>query len=156
MNRTKTKIILTATSALVLGFCLFAVSFFGEKTDLYVKGHLTFTPEMAARAAGKSVIFITLFDQNAASPMPYAAFKTHTSGVTVETKIPFILTKNNVQLMPAAMNSKTLPTQFRVKARLDADGLAGPDSPGDLTGEKLQVPFGTQNLELVIDKAITE
>ena len=156
MNRKKTKIILIAASILVIGFCLVAATFFGEKTDLYVAGEVRFSPDMQARAAGKSTLFIILFDQESESSMPYAAYKTHVSDIKPQERVTFKLTKNNVQLMPAAMANKSLPAFFRVKARLDADGIAGPDSPGDLVGESKDIPYGAKDKTILIDHAITE
>ncbi len=45
-----------------------------------------------------------------------------------------------------------MPPQFRLKARLDADGAGGMDQPGDLVGEVSQVASGSRDVVITINR----
>ena len=48
--------------------------------------------------------------------------------------------------------NKPKPKTMRIKARLDVDGQAGRDQPGDIVGEATQVAYGSTNIAIELNK----
>ena len=47
-----------------------------------------------------------------------------------------------------------IPAKINLKAKLDKDGNAGHDTTGDIVGTIADVKKGTQNVTIVLDKAV--
>jgi hypothetical protein len=84
-------------------------------------------------------------------PMPFGAFRKSMTSAPGKDVYDFILTKDNIQAM---QDIGTWPNEIKLKARLDLDGAAGPDQPGDLVGELYPVTLGSKDLVLKIDRLI--
>jgi hypothetical protein len=82
-------------------------------------------------------------------PMPYGAMRdTFNSSDGI---YDFILTPERIQVMrPGA----PIPRYFRIKARLDQDGLGGKDQSGDLTGGIARLAAGSADVRVNINKAV--
>ena len=137
----------------ILGVIACAVLFVGhmaKSPQVLVNGEIFLEKSLVPQHPEKTVLFITLFDESQNSPRPYAAFK---SVVTPrEGKITgFTLTPQNVAMMDP---SAAIPQKFRVKARLDSQGLGGADKPGDLVGTIPSVQNGQRGMRLVINERI--
>jgi hypothetical protein len=88
-----------------------------------------------------------VFDENSKLPMPYGALRSEIN--SLEEKKEFFLSEHNLTVMnPAAPK----PQKLRIKARLEQSGQAGPDKPGDLTGESL-IDIGSETT-VIINKLI--
>ena len=123
----------------------------GETSHAFAKGRIIVDESLLAQAQGIGTLFIIASGQD--RPMPLGALRTLLSGELKSDLYEFILTKDNMQLMPGAMGGE-LPESFKLKARLDRDGSAGPDQPGDLVGEIAIVHKGQDGLELRINRVI--
>ena len=52
------------------------------------------------------------------------------------------------------MGEDEWPAQFKLKARLDQDGSAGPDQPGDIVGEVFPVTLGQSDIEIRLSRKV--
>lgn len=110
----------------------------GEKSPFFVEGTVDLDPALSNDIAGIQTMFITVFDEDSPMPMPYGAMKEHLS-TDFKPGAEFKVTKETLMIMnPDAPT----PKRLRVKVRLDKDGVAGPDQPGDLVGQQEHVAFG--------------
>ena len=105
--------------------------------------------KLVDKAAKIRVLFITLYDAAAAGPRPYGAFKVDLDKDAKGLVYKGTLDTTNVMVMGGG----DLPAKLRVKAKLDKDGSAGPDAPGDLIGIVDGVAVGSKTV-VTIDKAI--
>ena len=134
----------------IIGLSILFVTQKAQKPEIFLSGEIHLSMELGESEAQNKTLFITLFDEKSKSPMPYAAFKT-----TVSRKpgklLSFALTPQNIRIMnPEAER----PTRFRVKARLDIMGTAGPDKEGDLIGEVFSVNKGQEGVLIVINRRV--
>lgn len=122
----------------------------GEKSPVYVSGEIYLPESLRADAAGVETLFVIVYDEASPMPMPFGAQKEKVP-VDLSKPIPFLVTKEALR----TMNPDAPPPQtMRVKVRIDKDGVAGPDQPGDLAGEVTGVAFGTQNQKIEILKKV--
>lgn len=147
------KIVLWSSLVLVVMIAIaIATAFnFGEKSPIYASGTITLPDELVSKAAGVRTLFITIFDANAPRPMPYGAMRETLQTPPQGQFFSFLITPERIQVMNP---SAPIPKSFRIKARLDQDGQGGMDQSGDLTGEVDGVPFGAQNVNIVIRQEI--
>ena len=126
----------------------------GEKSAIYVSGRVLLDPALVEKADGIRTLYLILYDADSTVPMPYGAVRERLSESMREgSGYNFLITKEKIQTMrPDAQHFP--PKNLRVKARLDKDGRAGRDQPGDLTGMVGQVPLGTTDVELKISQYI--
>lgn len=100
-------------------------------------------------SAGIRTLFITIYDQESKMPMPYGAMKVEldkdAKGVVYKGK----LDTSNIMVMGGG----DAPKKLRIKAKLDKDGSAGADAPGDVIGIAEGVAAGAK-VTIKIDKAI--
>ncbi len=100
-------------------------------------------------SAGIRTLFITIYDQESKMPMPYGAMKVEldkdAKGVVYKGK----LDTSNIMVMGGG----AAPKKLRIKAKLDKDGSAGADAPGDVVGIAEGVAAGSK-VTIKIDKAI--
>ncbi len=122
----------------------------GETSHAYAKGKVVLAPELEEQAKGIHTLFIIMAGPD--RPMPLGAQRKTLGGDAKGTVYEFVLTKDSMQMM--AMGGGEIPEPFKLKARLDVDGTAGPDQPGDLVGEVTAVKLGAEGVEIVIDRAI--
>ena len=135
----------TVVLALAVIAAVFTAIYTGEKSKIIVAGKIKIAPHLQAKAQNIRTLYIVLRNAQATSPMPYGAYVDRTGNHT------FILTKDNVQLMG---NAEAEPTSLNIKARLDADGQAGIDQPGDLVGELKNIALGSTDVLINISKEI--
>jgi hypothetical protein len=99
--------------------------------------------------AGIRTMFLIVYDADSSMPMPYGALKVD---LTADAKGVFYkgaLTSQNITVMGGG----DVPKNLRIKARLDKDGSAGRDEPGDLVGIADKVSPGSK-VNITINKAI--
>ncbi len=149
--KNKKFVTILAGIVIFLGIIYAAVNF-AEKPSIVVKVVPSLSTEVKSMATHHSVIYVTLFDET--TPMPYAAMREVIS-VGSEGKLRDILvTEEKIQVMNP---SRPRPSSMRVKVRLDADGSAGPDQPGDITGETRGITWGQEEqAQVLLDKFIVE
>jgi hypothetical protein len=136
-----------------IGFGLFQAMQMGEKSPIIAEGTIELSPELDDYALNAETLFITIFDAQSESPMPYGAIKERiTPGVTGEF-FKFLLTKEKMMMMGAAQGGE-MPKNLRIKARLDNDGMGGQDQPGDIVGSVSNVPFGATGVKIVLDELV--
>lgn len=106
--------------------------------------------KLAEKASvGIRTLYIILYNAQSAAPMPYGALKVDLDKDPKGSVFKGTLDSSNVMMMSGG----PLPESLKIKARLDKDGSAGKDSPGDLVGLAEQVKLGS-DVSIVIDKAI--
>lgn len=123
----------------------------GETSHAFAKGKVVLAPELAEQAKGVHTLFIIMAGPD--RPMPLGALRKKLDADAQGTVYEFVLTRDNMQLMGMA-EGQPPPEPFKLKARLDVDGAAGPDQPGDLVGEVTGIRLGTEGVEIVINRAI--
>lgn len=142
---------------LVIGLAIGTAGQMGETNHAYAKGRIVLDPRLLTQAQGIETLFIIASGPD--RPMPLGALRKVLGSANIKADLyEFVLTKDNMQLMGGGMGGggpgPDLPETFKLKARLDRDGVAGPDQPGDLVGEIAVVRRGQDDLELRIDRAI--
>ena len=115
-------------------------------TDIEVK--IT-DAKLEKKSAGIRTLYITLYDEASQMPMPYGAAKISLEKDATGTVYKGKLDSSNIVVMGQGGSPKSL----RIKAKLDKDGSAGPDSQGDLVGVVTGVKLGDKST-VTIDKAI--
>lgn len=101
------------------------------------------------KAAGIRTLYITLYDEASQAPMPYGAMK-----VALEKDATGVVYKGKLdQANVMVMGGGDMPKKLRIKAKLDKDGSAGPDSAGDIVGIATGVEAGGKTA-ITIDKAL--
>src|SRR5690242_19219600 len=150
MNMKRFKWIGLVILLLVVAAGIYSAMETGEKSPVFVSGTIEVAPNLTGDAQGVGTMFVILFDEGSAMPMPFGAMKEHLpSGLSKP--IPFLVTKESLQRMnPDA----PLPKSLRVKVRFDKDGVAGPDQPGDLVGSLTEVAFGERKAQIKVDQRI--
>ena len=98
---------------------------------------------------GLRTLYIIVYDSQSSMPMPYGALKIDLSKDPQGTVYKGSLNSNNINVMSGG----PLPETLRIKARLDRDGSAGKDSPGDVVGTIEGVKKGS-SVKIKIDKEI--
>jgi hypothetical protein len=121
----------------------------GKTSHAYARGQIVVAPELAQVAQGIQTLFVIV--SGTEMPMPYAAVRRTLKTSLADEPYRLILTDENVQKM---REMELWPAQFKLKARLDRDGVAGPDQPGDLVGEVPLVNAGDQNVVITIDRVV--
>jgi hypothetical protein len=125
----------------------------GETSHAFAKGRVILDDSLKEQAKGIRTLFIIARGPD--RPMPIGALKTTLRGDPEGDVYDFVLTKDNMQLMGAAMGgSSAFPEQFTLKARLDTQGVGGMDKPGDLTGEVNGVHLGQEGVEIRINHRV--
>ena len=99
--------------------------------------------------AGIRTLYVILYNADSPMPMPYGAMKVDLKEDAKGSFYKGDLTSANVQ----AMGGGPVPKNLRVKARLDKDGSAGKDQPGDLVGTADKIKLG-EKVKITINTAI--
>lgn len=134
----------------IIGIALYSAIDQGEKSPIFAAGTVELTPELQGDAVGIQTMFVTVFDEESPMPMPYGAMKENLGSDFNQTQT-FLITKEKLMVMnPDAPQ----PKKLRVKVRLDKDGIAGPDQPGDLVGIVEHVNFGERNTAVKISQKV--
>ena len=144
--------LLLAALTLVIAACIGAAFFFGETSPVIAEGKIILKPDLEAQAQGMRTVYIVVKDPSSPMPMPYGAMATTISSDPKGTVMTFKLTKDNLRVMNAAAEH---PAKITVKARLDMDGMGGPDTPGDISGVVESVDWGSQGLTITLDNLVT-
>ena len=150
----KIALIGTLLIGLVAVISLVAAMNFGEKSSIYVSGEVKIPSSFSGKVGNIETLFVVVYDQDSPMPMPYGAMKLRLGDqVTAGQSVPFFITKERIMTM---RENQPPPRRMRVKARLDRDGVAGRDQPGDLTGEVTDILLGTSGVTIEIDKLIAD
>ncbi len=120
----------------------------GETSHAYARGKVVLSDDLTEKAKGIETLFIIASGMD--RPMPLGALKKTLRGDAKGEVYEFVLTNESMMRMDP---NGAFPEQFKLKARLDRDGTAGPDQPGDLVGEVNPVHLG-DDIVIRIDRAI--
>jgi hypothetical protein len=134
---------------LIIGIAIFFAGQMGEKEKFYAKGTVVLADDLKDAAKEIETLFIVVSDVNRPRP-PYGAAKRRIDKGSSGTILEFVLTNDNIQ----KMQEIPWPAQFKLKVRLDRDGMGGMDQPGDLVGELTNLKPGADNLEIRISQKI--
>jgi len=123
----------------------------GEKSLAFARGTVMLSDDLNSEAGNAQTLFLILRDPDSQIPMPYGAAKFRVNPGQGGKLLDFVLTKEVVQVMSPNL---PVPQRLNIKARLDQDGAGGMDQSGDLVGETVNIPLGSGNVEIVINKKI--
>lgn len=130
----------------------------GEASPVYASGKIALDESLADKAKGIRILYLVVYDADSPMPMPYGAMKERLEEDAVSGEFfDFMITKEKLQVMMARDDPMAMaahPKNIRVKVRLDKDGLAGMDQPGDLTGSTGPMAFGAENVTIKIDQYV--
>ena len=117
---------------------------------LIAEGKVTLAKTLTDKAKGIRTLFISVYDAASTMPMPYGASKAEITKDAAGEFYTFKITRDNLMIMAG---EATPPTKINLKFKLDKDGGAGRDAPGDLVGEVKGVQWGSKGIAVAIDKA---
>jgi hypothetical protein len=138
-------------SILLVIIVTFAASNMSVKPQIIASGDLVLKSGLEDYASANKTMFLVIYSQDPAKPMPLAIVKEPVN-VTSSGKIrKFSITPDKLQRM---MSNDPIPKVFKLKARLDRDGLGGPDKPGDITAVLNNVEFGREDVQINFDTKI--
>jgi hypothetical protein len=100
------------------------------------------------KTAGIRTLYVIVYNNDSPMKMPYGAMKVDLKADAKGSIYKGEITMANLQRMNP--NAPTPTKSIRLKARLDKDGSAGMDQPGDLTGNLDSVDVGG-NAKIVIN-----
>lgn len=136
---------------LIIALALLTAIRTGQKSPLYASGTVEISPDLVPAAKGMRTLYIVaLPPAESGMRMPLGAARYNVSEDASGKFLSFTLTPETMQLMPGA--GGMMPGEFRLKARLDADGAGGMDQPGDLTGEVATVKNGSEGITITINR----
>jgi hypothetical protein len=122
----------------------------GETSHAYARGTVVLDDSLKEQAKGIRTLFIIAAGPD--RPMPLGALKKTLDHDAEGTVYEFVLTKESMMMMPGGQGG--MPPEFKLKARLDKEGVAGPDKSGDLTGEVYPVKLGQEGVEIRINRLV--
>ncbi|MEY4630975.1 MAG: hypothetical protein RIQ81_1095 [Pseudomonadota bacterium] len=139
------------SGVIVVALAIFTAVQTGQKSPLYASGTVEITPELVSAAKGMRTLYlVALPPAESGMRMPFGAARFNVNEDASGKFLNFTLTPEIMQLMPGA--GGVMPDEFRLKARLDADGAGGADQPGDLVGEVSTVKLGTEGILITINR----
>lgn len=141
----------------VVGYSLYQANNVGQKSPVYLGGTIEVAPDLKSNIDSQTTLFLVLYDQNSPMPMPYGAIKeTIEPGQLKNGTFDFLITKEKLQVMAAAMGNENpkVPETFRLKVRVDRDGVGGRDQPGDISGQLSGLPYGKKDVALKLDTLV--
>lgn len=133
----------------VIVLAIVTASQLGQTNPAMARGRVVLADELKSAASDIHTLFLIVSPTD--MPMPYGAFRKTVGDVAPGVIYEFALTYDNLQRMRMDL---PWPEPFKLKARLDRDGVAGPDQPGDLVGELAPLSPGAQDLEVRITKLV--
>ena len=134
---------------IVFVIAVFTAGHMGQTNPARARGTVVLPDNLKEMAKGIRTLYIIA--QGTDRPMPLGAFRETLSDDPSGVVYEFVLTADN---MPSMMGEVQWPATFKLKARLDQDGAAGPDRPGDLVGEVYPVKLGQEGVEIRIDHVV--
>ncbi|MFW7378614.1 MAG: hypothetical protein ACOH5I_07405 [Oligoflexus sp.] len=139
-------------SALILwcGLYTASVASANSQGELMVSGSLSLSNDkLIEKAKGIRTLFLVVYNPESKMPMPYGAQKVDLEKDASGNFYNFEITTTSIRTMGG---NAVLPTKLKVKARLDKDGSAGMDQPGDIIGMSGVVAKGSKNIKIVLDQ----
>lgn len=141
----------TFAKILVAGAVLFSGEAVLAKAKVLAEGQVVLKKDakLAAKAKGIRTLYLVVYDENSRRPMPFGAKKVQLAEDASGSFHKFKLTTANV----ARMNPHaSVPKSLKLKARLDRDGSAGMDQPGDVIGMVKGISAGSKDVKIVLDQ----
>ncbi len=113
-----------------------------SNTGPTISGTIEIAPRLAGKAAGIRVLYIIARTERPGPPLAVVRV------ANPRFPYPFTITNRNVM-----MQGRRLKGRVRLKARLDADGNAGPPQPGDMEGSAPDlVVVGASGVRITVDQ----
>ncbi len=134
---------------LMIGFSLFFAMSDGEKEEMFFHAKIKLDPSLEKDAKHLNKLFLVLYPVDYQGGPPFGAANFQLSKSPKGKFLEFKATRTSIRMMNPGLN----PNAFKVKAILDADGVAG-TSPGDLVGIVENVKNGSKNIEILINEKI--
>ena len=119
---------------------------------MYFSGKIVLDPALVPEAKDMRNLFVILYDDSVNKRMPFGAVRFNLQKDPESDVLTLSATPENIKRM---FPGNAMPQNFRIKARLDRDGVAGPDQSGDLVGEITNIAYGSKNLEIQINRKVT-
>lgn len=139
----------------IVGYSLYQAQSVGEKSPIYLGGTIEVSPNLKGNIDSQNTLFLVLYDQNSPMPMPYGAIKeTIEPSQLKDGRYDFLITKEKLQVMAMGNENPKVPELFRLKVRVDRDGVGGRDQPGDISGQLTGLPYGKKDVAIKLDTLI--
>lgn len=139
----------------IVGYSLYQAQNVGEKSPIYLGGTIEVSPDLKENIDSQNTLFLVLYDQNSPMPMPYGAIKeTIEPSQLKDGRYDFLITKEKLQVMSMGNENPKVPELFRLKVRVDRDGVGGRDQPGDISGQLTGLPYGKKDVAIKLDTLI--
>jgi hypothetical protein len=152
-QRKKQSRLILGLGLLVIAISVTSALFFGETSPVIAQGRIVLSEELTAQAQGMRRLFIIVRDAESPMPMPWGALDVTLSADPSGDVYSFILTRDNLRIMN---QGGPLPKKLSLKARLDLDGIAGLDEPGDIVGSIGPVDFGSKDQVITLSSLVAE
>lgn len=136
---------------LVIGIIVLATMNMAEKPVILASGELHIKPGLEDYASANRTLFIVIYDNNEANKMPLGIIKEPIKITGPGYIRKFSITPDKVQRM---MSNAPIPNVFKLKSRLDRDGMGGPDKAGDVVSITENVSFGSETVIINFDTKI--
>ena len=155
-----------AVILLAIGYALLV----GDEAKIYVNGTVEVAPSLQEKSKTARTLYIILRDASADDvpitvveadaiignkpripSMPWGAYRDQVD-FSSNSSYGFTITKDNIQLM--GQQQGDTPARFNIKVRLDHDGRAGADQPGDIVGTVQNISRGSRDVRIVLNQAV--
>jgi hypothetical protein len=135
-----------------LFLCAVVSPSFATLSPSLAAGKVKLSSKLLSKAKGIRTLFVTVYDSHSQMPMPYGALRVALEKDADGEFYTFDLEPSKLMLM--GPSNAAVPSSLNIKAKLDKDGAAGPDSSGDLVGWVKNIKTGSRGLQVTIDKAV--
>lgn len=136
---------------LLIGGIIFATMQQAIKPEIIAAGELRLAEGLGDFAEGNHTLFIVIYSLDENNKMPLGIIKEPVKVSSSGLIRRFSITPDKVQRM---ISRDPIPANFRLKGRIDRDGLGGPDKSGDIVAITPQVKYGSEMVILNFDQKI--
>ena len=138
-------------TAFITGIVVLATAQLAEKPEIVLAGELKIESGLEDYASANKTLFIIIYSDDPAKPMPLGVMKEPVNVTEAGLIRRFSVTPSKIRTM---MSKDPIPDTFRIKARLDRDGMGGKDQPGDITANVTGIKYGSENVVINFDTKI--
>lgn len=140
-----------SVGALILAVVIYLTAISSTKPQIIASGELRLKPGLEEYASANKTIFLVIYSQNPDQRMPLAIVREPINISSSGLIRKFSITPEKLQRM---MSNDPIPKVFKIKARLDRDGMGGPDKPGDIVSVLENVEFGSEDVKILFETKI--
>lgn len=121
------------------------------KPEIIAAGELRLGDDLGEFAQGNHTLFIIIYSSDENNRMPLGIIKEPIRITESGLIRRFSITPDKVERM---MSRDPIPSNFKLKGRIDRDGMGGPDQPGDIVAITKNINYGSEEVILTFDQKI--